>query len=260
MKKGVPVGIPQGLPISSVLANLYLLNFDKAINNNVVRSFRGYYRRYSDDILIICKPSEVEDIIHIVKTELGICKLDPSDDKTELFIFKPHHFGKKGARLTAFQILEKGVEKIKPLTYLGFHFYGHQSRIKSANLAKFHRKTIDAVKRKTARIERIITKCTYGTPAIFVNQVRKLSTAIKPRTPAKDIIVKQLRMNRLGEHYYFTKPVSLKHKSNYISYVRRAANIFEDPGIYRQIRKRKKILHEALALHYKKKIDPPLWR
>jgi hypothetical protein len=45
-------GIPQGSPISDLLANIYLVDFDCEIQS-LVSSVGGVYRRYSDDILII---------------------------------------------------------------------------------------------------------------------------------------------------------------------------------------------------------------
>ncbi len=45
-------GIPQGAPISDILANLYLIDFDKLMDD-YVRPFGGHYFRYSDDILLI---------------------------------------------------------------------------------------------------------------------------------------------------------------------------------------------------------------
>ena len=54
-------GIPQGSPISSILANIYLLKFDRKINQ-FLNTVNGIYRRYSDDIVVIC-PKEKKDII-----------------------------------------------------------------------------------------------------------------------------------------------------------------------------------------------------
>jgi len=47
-----PWGIPQGSPISDLLANLYMIDFDTKMNAHV-SSIGGKYFRYSDDILII---------------------------------------------------------------------------------------------------------------------------------------------------------------------------------------------------------------
>ncbi len=47
-----PYGIPQGAPISDLLANLYLLDFDQKVQA-MVAAMGGAYYRYSDDILII---------------------------------------------------------------------------------------------------------------------------------------------------------------------------------------------------------------
>ena len=45
-------GIPQGSPISDVLANIYLLEFDKLVRDHVEK-LGGIYTRYSDDILVV---------------------------------------------------------------------------------------------------------------------------------------------------------------------------------------------------------------
>lgn len=254
-KNGVPVGIPQGLPISSVLANLYLLNFDKAILDQAVGNLEGYYRRYSDDILIICNKADVEQVKDIVRTELVRCNLRPSDEKTEEFVLRAYDYGKNGAKLSTFQVLKDHSEKLRPITYLGFQFYGYQTRIKSANLSKFHRKTIDAVKRKSRRIEHMCIANPHHSYAIFTSQVRKLSTSIKKDAKPKQIKAKQMQINALGEYDYRINRVDPKHKSNYISYVRRVSNLFGDQGIYRQILKRRKILHEAIDLHYKQRLQ-----
>lgn len=45
-------GMVQGSAISSVMSNIYMIKFDKLVND-IVTSNNGIYRRYSDDIIII---------------------------------------------------------------------------------------------------------------------------------------------------------------------------------------------------------------
>lgn len=45
-------GIPQGSPISGLLANVYMLDVDKHVND-MVTSLNGLYMRYSDDLIVV---------------------------------------------------------------------------------------------------------------------------------------------------------------------------------------------------------------
>lgn len=60
------VGVPQGVSISNILANIYLLEVDKRIS-----SFKGVkYFRYVDDILILCKTSNKKRTLKSIENEL----------------------------------------------------------------------------------------------------------------------------------------------------------------------------------------------
>ncbi|MCG5238125.1 reverse transcriptase/maturase family protein [Xanthobacter oligotrophicus] len=86
LAKGFRRGIPQGTPISAAASNLYMIEFDLAarIACDLVGAF---YRRYSDDILIICKPDDAPalkaEIIRLITNE----KLEIAAHKTEETIF-----------------------------------------------------------------------------------------------------------------------------------------------------------------------------
>lgn len=51
-------GIPQGTPLSAMAANLSMLEFDTVVHA-AVSAVEGSYRRYSDDILILCSPEHI---------------------------------------------------------------------------------------------------------------------------------------------------------------------------------------------------------
>jgi len=54
-------GVPQGTPISAVLSNLYMIDFDSAARD-LCANVGAFYRRYSDDILVICAEDHVSHI------------------------------------------------------------------------------------------------------------------------------------------------------------------------------------------------------
>jgi len=73
------VGIPQGLSISNILANIYMMDFDKVMKCNS----RFSYHRYVDDILILCKSIDKRFILNDIKKELSKLNLEVNKDKIE---------------------------------------------------------------------------------------------------------------------------------------------------------------------------------
>lgn len=70
------VGLPQGLPISNILSEIYLFNFDYNISSKA-----NHYCRYVDDILIIT--DDKEHAITNVNRNVKVESLEINDEKTE---------------------------------------------------------------------------------------------------------------------------------------------------------------------------------
>ncbi len=70
------IGIPQGLSISNILANIYLFAIDEKYLN---RASLKYFR-YVDDILVLCKCNELESIRLEIDTDLKKLELSIHDD------------------------------------------------------------------------------------------------------------------------------------------------------------------------------------
>lgn len=247
VKKGIPVGIPQGLPISAVLANLYLYQFDIAVLNTLVKGMGGFYRRYSDDILIVCQKEQAEKIKQFIKEEIAKSKVDISDEKTETYTFKKELDG----RIKCFQEQKEGGTSNKPLTYLGFEFYGDKPLLKSANLAKFYRRMIYAVKRK-AMLAVKIAENTGETPVIYKGRLKRLYSKLKLSSTKQFNTRKRLVLKKDGFYHYQFRKSANKHSSNYFSYVNRASRLMEEPAIGKQLRKHKAIFNAALSKHLKR--------
>lgn len=264
-EKKVNIGIPQGLPISATLANIYLLDFDQFIINELVKKLNIYYRRYSDDILIICKQDEVELIKKSIIQKIEESFLKISESKTEQFIFKKLAFNKKKeTRLTSIKI-DNLKEKInKPLIYLGFEFRGYNTTIKSTNLAKYYRRIISIVKRRANRANKLENTNPFNKKAVFKNQIKKLYNSPLDDIDSETHEIKQKFRSRSkfylknnGEFDLELCQLPIKNQSNYISYLRRCDKIFENSknqSFLKQVRKRHNIVNLAIKKHLNDKL------
>jgi len=135
-------GIPQGTPISSVLANAYMINFDIELNS-FLKSKNGIYRRYSDDMIIVCPLVDTQDVINEFHEQIKAVKLKIQDSKTQKF-----HFLRDGEDLNCAQEFKNGLlNQNKQLSYLGFNFDGNFTYLKPGGLSGYYRKMKRAVAR-----------------------------------------------------------------------------------------------------------------
>lgn len=259
-KRKINIGIPQGLPISAVLANIYLLEFDKKIIAFVHNKLGGFYRRYSDDILIICKQEQIQEIEKFTYDLIKEFKIEISTEKTERFVFKNVNFCKDlyKKRLTCFSINDNGIERKSSLTYLGFEFKGYQVGIKSTNLAKYYRKLISSIRRKARLSKKVSINNPNSKKAVFINQIKKIYNL--PLNQIDKEGIEDKKINKQPYRLVFNDKgfYEIKHyknpkikKSNYHSYIKRCAETFQDNSFEKQIKKSKTIVHTAMNKHLK---------
>lgn len=127
-------GIPQGTPISALLSNIYMLNFDVKLKEFLDKTNSSYYR-YCDDILIITPEMNTEKIEKEIYALIDKFKLDVNKDKTEYFRFE-----KKDENFT---LLKKGITNNYNegyLQYLGFLFNGNNIYLRTGSITKYDHK------------------------------------------------------------------------------------------------------------------------
>ena len=133
--------IPQGSSISAVYANVYMIDFDKIIND-FITSKKGIYRRYCDDIIIVV-PMTRKDVIDrnnekianfIYSTRDKVPNLELNEDKTE------HFFYDNG-------MIKKIKGKSNLINYLGFTFDGKNVRIRDKSVFKFYCRAYKKIKK-----------------------------------------------------------------------------------------------------------------
>ena len=209
-------GIPQGLPISAVIANVYMLDFDMEVNK-LVTERGGLYKRYSDDIVVVCKYSDKDGLKKIIKNEINKLNLEIQDSKTNT-----HKISKKLSGKINCEYVPKpddGDEcKDKPIEYLGFSYDGSRILLKSAGLCKYYSKLRRDVARHRHWALHIQNK-TKGN--VFVNQIVKRFTLAGSKTLRKK--------NGHGK--------IIKTYGNYLTYVKKASMIMKQPQILGQLGK-----------------------
>lgn len=126
-------GIPQGTPISATLSNIYMMDFDLKMHK-LASELQGVYRRYSDDILWVCKIEEIELIENTVNDAIRATgsHLFLNERKTIRSRFEQNSAGELHADV--------------PFQYLGFTFDGQKALIRPHTLSKYYRKLIYKVR------------------------------------------------------------------------------------------------------------------
>lgn len=148
-QNNLPIGIPQGSGMSALLSNIYLIDFDKMLNQKAKKE--GFmYRRYCDDILIVCDTDKAENLQKFVIQQISgdPYHLEIQPKKIEMTEFKQNSAGKIRA-YNKKKLLKKGVSVTdatnerfyyKSLQYLGFEFNGQDVFIRSSSLSRYYRK------------------------------------------------------------------------------------------------------------------------
>lgn len=128
-------GIPQGLPISGILANIYMKEFDKTISSLAHRA-NGLYMRYSDDVILIIPDCKIfTDIVNRIKLLCKKYKLRIEADKTSFYLFEND---------SIFKCIPDGncfaKERLSKLQYLGFDFDGSSIKIRQKTIGRYYKK------------------------------------------------------------------------------------------------------------------------
>jgi RNA-directed DNA polymerase len=140
-------GIPQGSSMSAVLSNIYLIDFDEYVHR-LSKKYGFTYRRYCDDLLIICKPSDQVELANSIINEIeNKYSLTIQTKKADIINFSSNSKGKiRGFNVKKIIKQNATVNDLneakyyKSLQYLGFEFNGQDIFVRSGSLSKYFQK------------------------------------------------------------------------------------------------------------------------
>ena len=131
----IPVGIPQGSPVSGLLANIYLSTFDYGFKEKFPHII---YRRYSDDIILVCPINEADTIYQFLLESIKVSKLVISPTKVFLTHFKKRMDGS----VVCIDVKDgrRSLVRRRYLDYLGFEFNGQNVLLRGKTLQRAYKK------------------------------------------------------------------------------------------------------------------------
>lgn len=186
-------GIPQGSAISAVLSNVYMLEFDKKISD-FVKQNNGLYMRYSDDFIIVIPEvscDKYKDKLTFIHTVIkSIPHLDLQPDKTQLY-----QYSNKEITSCNEDFLINVKNRSNSIDYLGFAFNGREVRLRDKTVSKY-----------------------------YYRMYRKLKTIVKNNGYTKN----RRRISCKNIYLKYSIKGANIGKGNFISYVKRAEQIFVD--------------------------------
>lgn len=222
-------GIPQGSAMSALLSNIYLSDFDKEVFEKGQKE--GFiYRRYCDDLLIICRSEQVnilkDYLMDLISREY---KLTIQDKKTEVIDFKSSLKGQIRSYRREYDEIKKIFNPLpnqnkyfKNLQYLGFEFNGVNTYIRPGSLSRYFRKM-------KARV------------------VKSVSMAYSKNSKS-DVIFKQQiysRYSHIGKRNFLTYALNAS-KSYYLNSKGEKKEGMDSPSIKRQIAAHMRILKNEI--------------
>lgn len=205
-------GIPQGSPISALLSNIYMLDFDQMLNDGIT-AMGGYYRRYCDDIMVVVPPDQQQAAEQLFLAAVTASKVKTNADKTDRVSFPAG----------------EGQQAIQPapnsgfsghLQYLGFTYDGTRTLIRPGSLARY-----------------------YGKMRAGISLAKQTQRKHNKRELAKGIPQSPLKTRKLYLQYSYllTRRTRLpgrdrKTQGNFLTYAYRAALKLDAPEIKKQVR------------------------
>src|SRR5690606_22054331 len=126
--------------------------------------------------------------------------------------------------------------------------YGFRTLIGAKNLSRFYRRMKTSVKKKVKIATKKYQKDEIDRSgiAVYKRQLYKVYTQLNLKKISANKKRKRLVKNIFGYYYFKSDNRFPPFQGNYLSYIKRASRIMDEPAIENQIRNHKKIFNKVL--------------
>lgn len=151
-------GIVQGSPMSGLLANIYMIDFDASMKK-LASQYNGKYLRYSDDFMLVLECDnydEVNKIYEMIQENVKIAgKIELERKKTNVYQYND-------SDLRCINNLVFNTDNTPDIiNFLGFSFEGKDIRIRDKTISKYFYKMNRKIKRLVNGKDNITVKQIY---------------------------------------------------------------------------------------------------
>ena len=139
-RKGVDLGIPQGLAASGVLANIYMADIDMEVRLAVER-VGGLYLRYCDDFIVAVPKSGFDALVEAINLMADVDSVKLQPEKTKVFRVDGDGVAQLDLdSVRAGKVLSySGAHPAQKVSFLGFDFDGRVVRFRQSTVGRYHK-------------------------------------------------------------------------------------------------------------------------
>lgn len=214
-RKGIALGIPQGLAASGVLANIYMADIDMKVRL-VVERVGGLYLRYCDDFIVAVPKPGFDALVEAINLMADVDSVKLQPEKTKVFRVDGDGVAQLDFEsVRAGQALSySGAHPAQKVSFLGFDFDGRVVRLRQSTVGRYHKRLNKAAA--------AIARSNQGEGRHASN--KRVSALYQHYSP---LGIKGRRLCPSGD----ADPSAFFRNGNFLSYAARAQKAFPDDPI-----------------------------